>query len=170
MYCHCFFLVSGKMNDKLPPFKEITYTAGAFYRILNIDALNYPNYLMKSALLLPHFADEETGTQRVRKSPKVIKLACGRMVPAVGSFPLLQPRWNLWVPEGSRLYNFLTPTLTDSRTPLFFFNYVIFPLESSFLVSAALITSGVIKALISFFLLCSPVLCLCLSYSSLFSL
>lgn len=115
---------------------------------------------MKSALLPSHFADEETEAQRVRKSPKVIKLACGRMVPAVGSFLLLQPKWNLWVPEGSRLYNFFTPTLTDSRTPLFFFNYVLFLLESSFLVSAALITSGVIKALISFFLLCSPVLCL----------
>lgn len=70
MYCHCFFLVSGKMNDRLPPFKEITYTAGAFYRTLNISALNYSNYLMKSAVLPPHFADEETGAQRVRKSPK----------------------------------------------------------------------------------------------------
>ena len=67
---------------------------------------------MKPALLPPHFADEETEAQRVRRSPKVIKLACG-------SF-LLQPRRNLWVPEGSRLYNFLTPTLTDSRTLLLF--------------------------------------------------
>lgn len=43
-------------------------------------------------LLFPHFADEETEAQRVRKSPKVIKLASGRMVPAVGSFLLLQPK------------------------------------------------------------------------------
>lgn len=70
MYCHCFFLVSGRMNDKLPPFKEITYTAGAFYRTLNINALNYPNHLMKSALLPSHFADEETEAQRVRESPR----------------------------------------------------------------------------------------------------
>ena len=73
------------MADKLPPFKEITYTAGAFYRTLNINALNYPNYLMKPALLPPHFADEETEAQRVRRSPKVIKLACGSLL-------LLQPR------------------------------------------------------------------------------
>lgn len=65
VYCHCFFLVSGRMNNKLPPFKEITYTAGAFYRTLNINALNYPNHLMKSALLPSHFADEETEAQRV---------------------------------------------------------------------------------------------------------
>ena len=58
------------MNDKLPPFKEITYTAGAFYRTLNINALNYPNHLMKSALLPSHFADEETEVRR----PQVLEV------------------------------------------------------------------------------------------------
>lgn len=156
-------MVARNWVGKLIPFKEVKRTV-TIIKLRKCELIKFSKLPCKVGPVATPFCRQGNRGPEGKKLAHGLTPVYGRMVPAGGPSHHYSRGGAVWSLE--HVYHIISsfPHSRADRSVLFFLNYVLFLLDSSLFVSAALITSryvrGTPEAQFSFSLFCSPVLSL----------